>query len=107
MRYLLRFEASLEAGAKVDQSAGGAGAAIGAILDLLKPESFYVSVFKRELFLIVNSDDAAVLSEAAHAIQLVAGGNPEVTPIMTADETMAILPNAVQRAVATYQRLGL
>ena len=107
MRYMVRFEASIEGGGKVDRSAGGAGPAIGRILELLKPETFYVSVFKREIFMIVNSDDPAMLSEAAHAIQLVAGANPEVTPIMTGDEAMAILPKAIANAVNTAKALGL
>jgi hypothetical protein len=104
---MLRFEASIEAGDKVDRSPGGAAAGIGAILELLKPETFYVSVFKRELFMVVNTDDAALLSEAAHAVLLVAGQNLEVTPIMTADESMAVLPGAIQRAVTTANKLGL
>ena len=107
MRYMIRFQASIESGARVDRSAGGAGPAIGKILELLKPEAFYVSVFKRELFMVVDSDDPAMLSEAAHVIQLVAGTNPEVTPIMTGDETMAVLPKAVANAVATAKALGL
>jgi hypothetical protein len=107
MRYLIRFEASIEAGGKVDRSASGAGAAIGKILDLLKPEAFYVSVFRRELFMIVNNDDPAILSEAAHLIQLVGGSNPEVTPIMTGEQTMAILPKAIANAVKTASALGL
>ncbi|MBI2767738.1 MAG: hypothetical protein HYX53_17720 [Chloroflexi bacterium] len=106
MRYMVRFEASIEQGAKVDGSPGGAGAAIGKILELFKPESFYVSVFKRELTMIVNSDDLAALSEAAHVVQLVAGANLEVTPVMTADEAMAILPPAITRAVAAARELG-
>ena len=107
MRYLIRFEASIEAGGRVDRSTGGAGAAIGRILDLLKPEAFYVSVFKRELFMIVNSNDAAMLSEAAHAVQLVAGANPEVTPIMTSEEAMSVLPKAIGNAVGMAKSLGL
>ena len=107
MRYMIRFEASIEAGNKVDRSPGGPGAAIGSILGLLKPEAFYVSVFKREIFMIINSDSAAMLSEAAHLIQLVAGCNPEVTPIMTSEEAMALLPVAVPNAVNTTKSLGL
>lgn len=107
MRYMVRFEASIEAGGKIDRSAAGAGGAIGKILELLKPEVFYVSVFKRELFLVVNSDDPAVLSEAAHLIQLLAGSNPEVTPVMTGEETMKILPKAISNAVKTGATLGL
>ena len=106
MRYIIRFEASIEAGGKIDRSTAGAGGAIGRILDLLKPETFYVSVFKRELFMIVNSDDPAMLSEAAHVIQLVAGANPEIIPIMTAEEAMAVLPKAIANAVATAKALG-
>jgi hypothetical protein len=107
MRYLIRFEASMEAGGKVDRSTGGAGAAIGKILDLLKPETFYVSVFKREMFMIVNSNDPALLAEAAHAVQLVAGANLEVTPIMTGEEAMAILPKALGKALDIAKSLGL
>jgi hypothetical protein len=107
MRYLIRFEASIEAGGKVDRSTGGAGAAIGKILDLLKPETFYVSVFKREMFMIVNSNDPALLAEAAHAVQLVAGANLEVTPIMTGAEAMAILPKALGNALDLAKSLGL
>jgi hypothetical protein len=104
---MISFEASIEAGSKVDRSSGGAGAAIGAILQLAKPETFYVSVFKRELFMIVNSDDLAALSELAHDIQLVAGVNPEVTPIMTGEEAMAILPNSIANAVRTADSLRM
>jgi hypothetical protein len=107
MRYMIRFEASIDAGGKIDRSAGGAGAAIGKILELLKPEAFYVSVFKRELFMIVNNDDPATLSEASHLVQLVAGCNPEVTPIMTSEETMAILPKAIGNAVKTAKAMGI
>jgi len=107
MRYLIRFEASLEAGARVDRSPGGPGAAIGRILELLKPETFYVSVFRREVFMIVNSDDAAMLTEATHLIQLVGGANPEVTAVLSSQDTMAILPQAVARAVAGATSLGL
>ena len=107
MRYMIRFEATNEAGARVDRSAGGAGAAIGKILELLKPEVFFSSMFKRELFMVVNTEDAGLLAEAAHLIQLVAGANPEVTPILTAAETMATLPDAVARAVKTTTALGL
>ena len=107
MRYLIRFEASMEAGGKVDRSPGGAGAAIGRILDLLKPESFYVSVFKRELFMIVNNNDAALLAEAAHAVELIAGANLDVTPILTGEEAMTILPKALGNALATAKSLGL
>ncbi len=107
MRYMIRFEASIDAGGKVDRSGGGAGAAIGAILELLKPETFFVSVFKRELFMIVHTDDPAMLSEAAHLIQLVAGANPEVTPILTAEQAMGVLPDAVGRAVKKTAALGL
>ena len=107
MRYLMRFEASSEAGGRVDRSAGGAGAAIGRILELLKPETFYVSVFKRELIMIVNSNDLALLTEAAHVVQLVAGANLEVTPILTGEEAMAILPKALGNALATAKSLGL
>lgn len=35
MRYMIRFEASIDAGGRVDRSAGGAGAAIGKILEML------------------------------------------------------------------------
>ena len=107
MRYLIRFEASMEAGGKVDRSPGGAGATIGKILDLLKPETFYVSVFKREMFMIVNSNDPALLAEAAHAVQLVAGANLEVTPIMTGAEAMAILQKALGNALDLAKSLGL
>jgi len=107
MRYLMRFEASMDAGNKVDRSPGGAGAAIGRILELLKPETFYVSVFKRELFMIVNSDDPAMLAEAAHAVQMVAGANLEVTPILTSQEAMPILPKAIGRAIDMTKALGL
>lgn len=107
MRYLVRFEASNEAGGRIDRSAGGAEAAIGRILELLKPETFYVSVFRRELFMIVNTDDLAVLSEAAHLIQLAAGTSPEVTPIMTANEAMTILAPTIKSAVKTVQTMGL
>jgi hypothetical protein len=107
MRYLMRFEASMEAGGRVDRSTGGAGAAIGKILNLLKPETFYVSVFRREMFMIVNSNDPALLAEAAHAVQLVAGANLEVTPIMTGEEAMAILPKALGHALDLAKSLGL
>ena len=107
MRYLMRFEASSEAGGRVDRSAGGAGSAIGRILELLKPETFYVSVFKRELIMIVNSNDLALLTEAAHVVQLVAGANLEVTPILTGEEAMAILPKALGKALDTAKSLGL
>ena len=107
MRYLLRFEATVEAGNRIDRSPGGAGAAIGKILELLKPETFFVSVFKREIFMIVNTDDAAVLSEAAHLVLMVAGTNFEVTPITTAEETMAFLPGAIGNAVKATAALGL
>ena len=107
MRYLMRFEASSEAGGRVDRSAGGAGAAIGRILELLKPETFYVSVFKRELIMIVNSNDLALLTEAAHVVQLVAGANLEVTPILTGEEAMAILPKALGKALDTAKSLGI
>ena len=70
----------------------GLAAAIGSILELARPETFYVSVFRRELFVIVNTEDAAMLSELAHAVQLVAGCNPEVTPIMTSEEAMGCCP---------------
>jgi hypothetical protein len=103
---MVRLEASLEQGANVDRSPGGAGTAIGKVLELLKPETFYVSVFKRELFMVVNTEDVALLSEAAHAIQLIAGCNPEVTPIMTGDEAMMILPQAVASATKTAEALG-
>jgi hypothetical protein len=103
----MRFEDSSEAGGRVDRSAGGAGAAIGRILELLKPETFYVSVFKRELIMIVNSNDLALLTEAAHVVQLVAGANLEVTPILTGEEAMAILPKALGKALDTAKSLGL
>ena len=107
MRYLIRFEASIEAGGRVDRSAGGAGATIGKILELLKPETFYVSVFKREIFMIVNSNDPAMLAEAAHVVQLVAGANLDVTPIMTGEDAMAILPKALRNAIDIAKSLGL
>jgi hypothetical protein len=107
MRYLMRFEASMEAGGRVDRSTGGAGVAIGRILELVKPETFYVSVFRRELFMIVNSNDPAMLTEAAHVVQLVAGTNLEVTPIMTGEEAMAILPKALGNALDLAKSLGL
>lgn len=107
MRYLLHFEATNEAGGKIDRSPGGAGAAIGKVLELLKPETFYVSVFRRELFIIINTDDIAVLSEAAHVIQLVSGTSPDVTPIMTANEAMTLLEPTIENAVKTTRELGL
>jgi hypothetical protein len=107
MRYLIRFEASMEAGGKVDRSKGGPGAAIGSILELAKPETFYVSVFRRELFMIVNTDDMAMLSELAHTIELVAGSNPEFTPIMTSDEAMKMLPGVIERSVKRASALGV
>jgi len=57
--------------------------------------------------MVVNTDDAGQLAEAAHLIQLVAGANPEVTPTLTASETMATLPDAVARALKTTTSLGL
>jgi hypothetical protein len=48
-----------------------------------------------------------MLTEAAHAVQLVAGANLEVTPIMTGEEAMAILPKALGNALATAKSLGL
>jgi hypothetical protein len=105
MRYMLRFEASIEAGDKVDTSSGAA-AGIGTILELLKPEAFWVSIFKRELFMVVNTDDTALLSEAAHVVLLVAGTNMEVTPIMTGEEAMGVLPAAIQRAVETAKKIS-
>lgn len=107
MRYLLHFEATNEAGGRIDRSAGGAGAAIGRILDLLKPETFYVSVFRRELFIIVDTDDLAMLSEAAHLIQLVAGTSPDVTPVMTGNEAMVILQPTIESAVKSATAMGL
>jgi hypothetical protein len=107
MRYLIRFEASIEAGGKVDRSKGGPGAAIGSILELAKPETFYVSVIRREMFMIVNTEDVAMLSELTHAIQLIAGCNPEVTPIMTSDEAMKVLPGVIERAVKNASALGV
>lgn len=107
MRYLLSFEASLEAGSRIDRSAGGADGAIAKILEAIKPETFYVSVFKRQMFCIVNTDDVARLSEAAHVVHLVTGCNLEVIPIMSSEDAMAILPGAVGRAVKTAADLGL
>jgi hypothetical protein len=107
MRYMIRFEATAEAGTKVDHSPGGPGAAIGKILEIFKPESVYVSVFKRELFMVVSSDDPALLSEGAHAIALIAGGVPEVTPVLTGDEATAVLPGAIATAVQAARELGL
>jgi hypothetical protein len=107
MRYMVRFEVSIEAGSKIDRSNGGADPVIGKLLELLKPETFYVSIFKRELFVIVNTEDTALLSEAAHLIHLIGGTNAEVTPIMTPNETMAILPGAIGNAVKTAVSLGL
>jgi hypothetical protein len=104
MRYLIKVAVTNAAGEKIDRSSGPA-AAIGAVLQCLKPETFYVSVFRREVFAIANSDDVAMLSEAAHMISLISGGDAEVTPIMTADEAMQILPAATQRAVKAVAAL--
>jgi len=59
------------------------------------------------MFMIVNSHDPAMLAEAAHAVQLVAGANLEVTPIMTGEEAMAILPKALGNALDMAKSLGL
>jgi hypothetical protein len=106
MRYMIRFEVTAAAGEKIDRSAGP-GQAIGKLLELLKPEAFYVSVFKRELFIVVDNNDPAVLGEAAHIIQLIGGTSPEVTPVMSGEETMRVLPAAIQNAVNTVKGLGL
>jgi hypothetical protein len=105
MRYLIKVAVTNAAGEKIDRSSGPA-AAIGAVLKCLKPEMFYVSVFRREVFAIANSDDLAMLSEAAHMISLISGADAEVTPIMTADEAMQILPGATQHAVKAVAALS-
>ena len=106
MRYMIRAEVSLEVGSKIDRSPRGAGPAIGQILALLKPETFYVSVFKREMFMVVDCDDPAVLSEAAHYLHLVFGCNPQVTPILKGEQTMAILPTAIANAAKAATSIG-
>jgi hypothetical protein len=97
---MIRWEASIEAGGRIDRSKDGAGPAIGRVLDLLKPEAFYVSVFKREMFMVVNCDDPA------HLIFLVAGTNPEVTAIMTGEQAMTHLPKAIANAASATAALG-
>jgi hypothetical protein len=47
-----------------------------------------------------------MLSEAAHMISLISGADAEVTPIMTADEAMQVLPSATQHAVKAVAALG-
>jgi Domain of unknown function (DUF3303) len=105
MRYLIKVAVTNAAGERIDRGAGP-GVGIGLVLQALKPETFYVSVFRREVFAIADCDDLAVLSEAAHMISLISGADPEVTPIMTADEAMKILPDATARAVKAVAALS-
>ncbi|HTM43746.1 MAG TPA: DUF3303 family protein [Polyangiaceae bacterium] len=106
MRYLIRFEASLEAGSKIDRRPGGPGPAIGTILELAKPETFFVSVTRRELYMVVNTDDAALLGEIVHVIMMIGDCNPEVTPVMTGDDAMKILPGVIERSSKAAAALG-
>lgn len=48
-----------------------------------------------------------MLSEAAHLIQLVAGTSPDVTPVMTGNEAMVILPPTIDSAVKATTAMGL
>lgn len=97
MRYLFEMTATLERGNEIDAK-GGPGPIFGYIMERFKPEAFYVSALRRQLWLVVDLATMAQVHELMQIAGQAVGAGPKITPVMLGSEAAQVIQEASENA---------
>ena len=81
MLYLVEAHASIERGNTIDADKGP-GPIFAKIIERFHPEAFYGNPSRRQVFLVVELENAARMAELMYILTWFAGAEPTFTPVM-------------------------
>ena len=81
MLYLVETNASIERGNTID-AGPGPGPQFAKIVERFRPQAIYGNPFRRQIFLIVDLDTPATMTELMYVLTWFTGTEPTFTPIM-------------------------
>ncbi len=97
MRYVIHFQATIEAGNKLD-AGGGPGNFFGYLTERYKPEGAWVDTSRRQGWMVADITDPAAIAELMMVCTRTLGTYPIVTPVTTLQETAALAKTASENA---------
>jgi len=97
MRYLIRFQATVEAGVKLDQ-AGGPQQLFSYITERYRPECFYVNPSQRECYLVADIADVSDMTEMMLVVSRKCGKHPDFIPVATLNDFNKTAQNVFETA---------
>lgn len=81
MLYLVEAHASIERGNAID-AGEGPGSMFAKVAERFRPEAFYGSPSRRQVFMVVDLDTPAKMAELMYVLTWFAGTEPTLTPVM-------------------------
>lgn len=97
MKYLFHGTPTVEAATRIEAE-GGPRALFNYLNERLKPEAFYVSALRREVWLVADVDDPAILTEVLLAVSRKIGNEPTIVPVHTLKDFGGIVGKAIENA---------
>lgn len=95
MKYLIHIRPTIEAANRIEAS-GGPGPLFSYLNERLHPSAAYGSPTQREVWLVADIDDPAVLTELVLVAGRNAGVTPTFTPVVPLQEFGPIVAKAIE-----------
>jgi hypothetical protein len=97
MRYMVHIEIPPGAGNRLDFEGGGPGAILEYLTDRFTPEAFYVSTFRRAVWMVIDLDEAKA-SELMLTISKKFGCYPMYTPVIPGPDVAKLAADGIEFA---------
>jgi hypothetical protein len=94
---MVHIEISPEAGNKLDFEEGGLGAILKYLVDRFTPEAFYVSTFRRSIWMFIDLDEATA-ADLTLTVSKKFGTYPLYTPVVPGPEVAKLAAASIEFA---------
>ena len=100
MKYMVELCVDAQTGNELEAKPGGPGPVIGRVLGRFKPEVVYMTTTERKIYMVVNLEDPASVTELMIAGAKIAGSYPKFTPVIAGDDFGEVVSKALPAANA-------
>ena len=98
MKYMVELSVDAQTGNELEAQPGGPGPVVGRLLDRFKPESVYMTMTERKIYMVVDLDDAVSTAELMIAGAKLSGSYPKFTPVISGSDFPEVVGPAIEGA---------